>query len=66
MCGSSKIALDGNGIIKNRHIELVVANIAAARVQFACIQIFCTRLYLHATDFQHLHIPETLPQVFPV
>lgn len=25
---------------QNRHIELVVINIAAAQVQFACIQIF--------------------------
>ena len=52
------IALDGSTIIKNRHIELVVINIAAAQVQFACIQIFCPAI-IHATDFQHLHIPET-------
>lgn len=34
------IALDGSTIIKNRHIELVVINIATAQVQFACIQFF--------------------------
>ena len=57
------IALDGSIVIKNRHIELVVINIAAAQVQFACIQIFCTAV-IHATDFQHLHIPETLHPSF--
>lgn len=52
------IALDGSIVIENCHIILVVINIAAAQVQFACIQIFCTAV-IHASDFQHLHIPET-------
>lgn len=34
------ITSDGSIVIENCHIILVVINIAAAQVQFACIQIF--------------------------